>query len=138
MKKFWKTALRLATLATVVPVSVTHDESTGKTTYQSLLASLEVGPNRDGITRNVGVNLGEGLLTGAVRQMVAAKKESVLYADQDLIPSPAPAAAAREAQVSAPDFTAPEAGEAPAPKPCHLPDLITDPRAFEHDPYDGI
>ena len=113
MKKFWKTALRLATLATVIPVSVTHDEITGKTTYQSLLASLEVGPGQDGITRNVGVSLGEGLLTGAVRQMVAAKKESVLYADQDLIPSPAPAAAAQEAQASAPDFTAPETGETP-------------------------
>lgn len=113
MKKFWKTALRLATLATVVPVSVTHDESTGKTTYQSLLASLEIGRSQDGVRTDVGLNLGEGVLSGAVRQIIAAKKESVLYADQDLIPSPAPAAAAREAQASAPDFTAPEAGETP-------------------------
>lgn len=84
MKKFWRNALRLATLATVIPVSVTHDESTGKTTYQSLLASLEIGPGQDGITREVGLDLGEGVLTSAVRQMVAAKKESALYADSEL------------------------------------------------------
>lgn len=84
MKKFWKTALRLATLATVVPVSVTHDESTGKTTYQSLLASLEIGRSQDGVRTDVGLNLGEGVLSGAVRQIIAAKKESVLYADSEL------------------------------------------------------
>lgn len=116
MKKFWRRALRLATLATVIPVNITHDDITGETTYQSLLASLRVGPGKDGITTDVGVNLGEGVLSGAVRQIIAAKKESALYADQDLVASPvspAPAAADQEAQVSAPDFPAPEAGETP-------------------------
>lgn len=126
MKKFWRNVLRLATLATVIPVSVTHDESTGKTTYQSLLASLEIGPGQDGITREVGLDLGEGVLTGAVRQMVAAKKESALYADSELVPSP----------VKTDGEEAPSEGS-PAPKPCHLPDPITDLSAIDsYDPYD--
>lgn len=89
MKKFWKTALKLVTLATVVPVSITHDETTGKTTYQSLLASLEIGPTQNGVHTDVGLNLGEGVLTGAIYQRVAAQKESALYADSELIPSSA-------------------------------------------------
>ena len=113
MKKFWRRALRLATLATVVPVSITHDDITGKTTYQSLLASLEIGRSQDGVHTDASLNLGEGVLSGAVRQVIAAKKESALYADSELVPSPAPAAADQETQVPAPDFTAPETGETP-------------------------
>ena len=84
MKKFWKRALRLATLATVVPVSITHDDITGKTTYQSLLASLEIGRSQDSVHTDASLNLGEGVLSGAVRQVIAAKKESALYADSEL------------------------------------------------------
>ena len=104
MKKFWKRALGLLTLATVVPVVVEHDEETGKTTYQSLLASLVVGPSRDGIHADVGLNLGEGVLSGPVCQRLSARKEARLYADDEpeaAVPFPA----AEEA---------PESGEAPA------------------------
>lgn len=113
MKNFWRRALRLATLATVIPVSITHDEVTGKTTFQSLLASLEVSRNQDGSRTDVGINLGEGVLSGAVRQIIAAKKESALYADSELVPSPASTAAAQETQAPAPDFTAHMDQEAP-------------------------
>ncbi len=85
MKKFLRKALGLVTLATVVPVSITHDEIAGKTTYQSLLASLTVGRGKDGQV-NVGLNLGEGILTGAVGEMVDARKEAALFADYDLTP----------------------------------------------------
>lgn len=84
MKKFWRRALRLATLATVIPVSITHDDITGETTYQSLLASLRVGPGKDGVTTDVGVNLGDGVLSGAIRQIIAVQKESAMYADSEL------------------------------------------------------
>lgn len=103
MKKFLRKALGLVTLATVVPVSITHDEVTGKTTYQSLLASLTVGPNEDGVHTDVGVNMGEGVLTGAVRTLIAAQKEAAMYADYELEPT-APAAPAEEpAAPEAPD-----------------------------------
>ncbi len=83
MKKFWKRALSLLTLATVVPVSIKHDEATGKTTYQSLLASLEVGPSRDGTHTNVGLNLGEGALSGPLYQHLVVRKEAAMYADDE-------------------------------------------------------
>lgn len=89
MKKFLRKALRLATLATVVPVSITHNKETGKTTYQSLLATLTVGRGEDGVHTDVGLNLGEGVLTGAIYQLLAAQKEANLFADHELTPSPA-------------------------------------------------
>lgn len=88
MKKFLRKALGLATLATVVPVSITHDKETGKTTYQSLLASLTVGTSEDGVHTDVGLNLGEGVLTGAIYQLLAAQKEAAMFADHELTPSP--------------------------------------------------
>lgn len=105
MKKFWRKALRLVTLATVIPVNVTHDEHTGKTTYQSLLASLSVGPSQDGIHTDVGLNIGEGVLTGAVRTLIDAQKEAAMYADYELDPiSPvAPAPADESVETEVPD-----------------------------------
>ena len=88
MKKLFRKALGLVTLATVVPVSITHDQETGKTTYQSLLASLTVGTNEDGVHTDVGLNLGEGVLTGAIYQLLAAQKEATMFADHELTPSP--------------------------------------------------
>ncbi|MDE6108421.1 MAG: hypothetical protein K2F83_07135 [Oscillospiraceae bacterium] len=88
MKKFLRKALGLMTLATVVPVNITHDETTGKTTYQSLLASLTVGQSKDGVHTDVGLNLGEGILTGAVYQLIAAQKEAAMFADQERTSSP--------------------------------------------------
>lgn len=92
MKKFWKRALGLLTLATVVPVSIEHDEASGKTTYQSLLASLVVGPSRDGAHTDVRLNLGEGVLSGPVCQHLSARKETAMYADDEpeaAVPFPA-------------------------------------------------
>lgn len=104
MKKFWKTALRLATLATVIPVNVTHDEATGKTTYQSLLVSLDVTTQPDGSRTDIGLNLGEGILTGAIRSIAAARKESAMFADGDLVPSPAEDTPAAPAPEEAPAY----------------------------------
>ena len=85
MKKFLRRVLGLVTLATVVPVSITHDDATGKTTYQSLLASLTVKPGQDGESPNVDLNIGEGVLTGAINDMILAQQEAAMFADEDLI-----------------------------------------------------
>lgn len=103
MKKFWKRALRLATLATVIPVSVTHDEESGKTTYQSLLASLELGPGQE-----VGINLGEGVLTGAIRGKMAAQKEESMFDDQALMASSPVVQASVETAQEAPASAEPQ------------------------------
>lgn len=110
MKKFLRKALGLVTLATVVPVSITHDKETGKTTYQSLLASLTVGTSEDGVHTDVGLNLGEGVLTGAIHNLMAAQREANLFADQELAPSPIAAEPVEEA----PAVQEPESQEVPA------------------------
>lgn len=81
MKKFWK-ALGLAALAAAVPVRFQKDE-TGKKKYQSLLISVDVDPNEDGQGAEIGINLGEGLLTNAITNLVGAKKEQHLFADDE-------------------------------------------------------
>ena len=85
MKRFLRKVLALTTLATVVPVRVTHDEESGKTTYQSLLASLTLGPGSDGVTTDASINMGEGVLTEAIQGMITAQQEAAMFADEDLI-----------------------------------------------------
>ena len=85
MKKFLKKVLALTTLATVVPVSISHDQETGKTTYQSLLATLTLGPGPDGVTTDASINMGEGVLTHAIQDMITAQREAAMFADEDLI-----------------------------------------------------
>ena len=84
MKKFWRKVFGLATLATVVPVSITRDEDSGKTTYQSLLATLTV---KTGDHTDVSVDIGEGVLTEAVRNIIIARQEADMYTDEDMIVS---------------------------------------------------
>ena len=79
MKKFWK-ALGIAALAAAVPVRFKKDEETGKKTYQSLLLSVDVGPGEEEGTE-IGVNVGEGVLTQAIGSLVNAKKESKLFTE---------------------------------------------------------
>lgn len=107
MKKFWK-ALGIAALAAAVPVRFKKDEETGKKTYQSLLLSVDVGPGEEEGTE-IGVNVGEGVLTQAIGSLVNAKKESKLFTDdpEEAVPfageaepaEPAEAAAEPEAAV---------------------------------------
>ena len=85
MKKFLRKVLALTTLATVVPVRISHDEETGKTTYQSLLATLTLGPGPDGIGTNAAINMGEGVLTEAVQGIITARQEAAMFADEELI-----------------------------------------------------
>jgi len=82
MKKFWK-ALGIAALAAAVPVRFKKDEATGKKTYQSLLISVDVGPDESNGGTTVGINLGEGLLTSAIANLVGSKKEAVHFADNE-------------------------------------------------------
>ena len=82
MKKLWK-ALGIAALAAVVPVRFQKDEETGKKTFQSLLWKLDVGPTEDGDTTEIGLGLMDGVLTSTLMNAITAKKESVLFADDD-------------------------------------------------------
>ena len=82
MKNIWK-VLGITALAAAVPVRVKKDDVTGKRKYQSLLLSVDVGPGEDGEGTDIGINLGEGVITGAITNLVTAKKEAELYADDD-------------------------------------------------------
>lgn len=79
MKAFWK-VLGITALAAAVPVRFKKDEDTGKKTYQSLLLSVDVGPGEEEGTE-IGINVGEGVLTQAIGNLVNAKKESKLFTD---------------------------------------------------------
>ena len=85
MKKntIWK-ALGLAALAAAIPLKVKKDEETGRRTYQSLLFSVDVGPDQEtGEGTAIGINVGEGLLSGPLSKAAAAKKEDGLFADDE-------------------------------------------------------
>lgn len=85
MKKntIWK-ALGLAALAAAIPLKIKKDEETGKKTYQSLLLSVDVGPDQEtGEKTSIGINVGDGLLSGPLSKAVAAKKEDGLFADDE-------------------------------------------------------
>ena len=82
MKTFWK-ALGIAALAAAVPVRIKKDETTGRKKYQSLLLSVDVGPGEGGEGTDIGVNFGEGVLTGAITNLVDARKEAERFADDD-------------------------------------------------------
>ena len=81
MKNIWK-VLGVAALAAAVPVRVKKDETTGRKQYQSLLLSVDVGPGEDGGT-DIGINIGEGVIAGAITNLMTAKKEAELFADDE-------------------------------------------------------
>lgn len=116
MKKFWK-ALGIAALAAFVPVRFQKDEETGKKKYQSLLLSVDVGPGEDETGTDIGINLGEGVLTDLGRKVVGARREAAMFTDDpaeaaveaaDLAQAAADAAqaAADEAQAAADELQA--------------------------------
>ncbi len=80
MKKFWK-ALGVVTLAALVPVRYRKDEETGKQTIQSLLLSVDVDTDQESKAIDIGVNLGEGLLTDLGRKLAGAVRESEMFTD---------------------------------------------------------
>lgn len=80
MNKFWK-ALGIAALAAAFPLRIKKNEETGKKKYQSLLLSVDVGPNEEGEGTAIDVNVGEGLITGLITDTVVAKKEAKLFTD---------------------------------------------------------
>lgn len=82
MKNFWKALGLAAIAAAVVPVKVEKDEESGKKKFQSLLLSLDVERSAADEKLDVGVNLGEGILSGIIASAVS-KKEGVLFADDD-------------------------------------------------------
>ena len=128
MKKIWK-VLGLAAIAAAVPVRVRRDEDTGKKKYQSLLLSFDVGPDEEGIGTEIGINVGEGLLTNAIGGLVNAKKESKLFTDDPeeavLFADGEPEAAAVEPiqETAAAEDTPAQAGEAEATEEDFDPEL---------------
>lgn len=85
MKKFWK-ALGITALAAAVPLRFKKDDITGKKTYQSLLISVDVCPSQNNTDMDIGINLGEGLLTNAISGLISAitaKKETIHFADDE-------------------------------------------------------
>ena len=80
MKTFWK-ALGVAALAALVPVRFQKDEETGRQTFQSLLLSVDVDTDPEEKTVDIGVNLGEGVLTDLGRKLAGAVRESEMFTD---------------------------------------------------------
>ena len=105
MKKIWK-ALGIAALAAAVPVRIKKDQESGKMKYQSLLLSVDVGPGEDGEGTDIGINLGEGLLTDLGKNIVGAKREAAMFTDDP-----------DEAVLFADEEMGPAEAGAPAPAP---------------------
>ena len=82
MKAFWK-ALGIAALAALVPVRYRKDEESGRKTFQSLLISVDVGPGKDEIHTDIGISLGEGVLTDLGRKLMGAKEAGMVTDDPD-------------------------------------------------------
>ena len=80
MKAFWK-ALGVAALAALVPVRYRKDEESGRKTFQSLLISVDVVPGEDEIHTDIGISLGEGVLTDLGRKLVGAKEAGMFTDD---------------------------------------------------------
>lgn len=80
MKKFWK-VLGIAAIAAAVPVRFKRDEETGRKTYQSLLLSVDVDTDKEGKTADIGINLGDGLLTGLGHKLAGNLREADMFTD---------------------------------------------------------
>lgn len=80
MKAFWK-VLGLTALAAFVPVRFQQDEETGRKKFQSLLLSVDVDTDPEEKTVDIGVNLGEGVLTDLGRKLAGAVRESEMFTD---------------------------------------------------------
>ena len=81
MKNFWK-ALGIAALAAVIPVQISKDEETGTRSYRSLLLELE-SVRKDEDHQEINIKLMHGLLTAPIYDLLAAKKETALFADDE-------------------------------------------------------
>ena len=81
MKKFWKAFGFTAALAALVPVSIMEDKETGKKTYQSLLMSLDIKTDEDTSEKQIGLNIGDGLISSAIVNAVTARREAELFTD---------------------------------------------------------
>ena len=99
MSKFWKALGITTALAALVPVSIKEDKETGKKTYQSLLLSLDIKTDEAEKQKEIGLNLGDGLISRAIVNTVTAKREAELFADDEPeaavfpegeVPAPAP------------------------------------------------
>ncbi len=117
MKKFWK-ALGIAALAAAVPVRIKKNKETGQLKYQSLLLSVDIGPGEDGEGTDIGINLGEGLLSDVGKRIVGAKKEADMFTDN---PDEAVLFADDE-----PEAAVVETTEASAPAPSPTPAEVVD------------
>lgn len=79
MKAFWK-ALGVAALAAAIPVRYTKDSETGRRQFQSLLLSMELGPDGDA-EKTVGINLAGGVLPELTRGIVGQRREAAMFTD---------------------------------------------------------
>ena len=81
MKKLWKAFGITAALAALVPVSIKEDKETGKKTYRSLLMSLDVKTDEEAQEKQIGLNIGDGLISSAIVNAVTARREAELFTD---------------------------------------------------------
>ena len=81
MSKFWKALGVTAALAALVPVSIKEDKETRKKTYRSLLLSLDVKTDEAAEVQEIGLNIGDGLVSRAIARAVTAKREAELFTD---------------------------------------------------------
>ena len=117
MKKLWK-ALGFTALAAIVPVRLKKDGETGKTTAQSLLWKLDVGPDKDGTGTKIDLGLMDGVLTAPLMNAINAKKEAELFTDnpeEAVVTEPVDAPAAEETKETPETPEAPETSETSEP-----------------------
>ena len=81
MSKFWKALGITTALAALVPVSIKEDKESGKKTYQSLLLSLDIKTDEAEKQKEIGLNLGDGVVSRAIVNAVTAKREAEPFTD---------------------------------------------------------
>ena len=82
MKAFWKVLGFAALAAGLTPYKVEKNEETGENSYQALLWRITSMSSEDGKKKDIGINLGEGTLTGKIMETVEKQKEAHLFSDE--------------------------------------------------------
>ena len=128
MKAFWK--LLGATLAIgLTPSKVEKNEETGEKSDQALLWRITSAPGESEGQREIGINLGEGTLTGKLADVIEKKNEEThLFSDELCVEYTGAPVATEEA----PEEPAPAEETAVPDEPAAAPEEAEEPAAEEN------